>query len=402
MILNIWGVEENLETGAGKIYDDAWHLIATKERVAIIYTSKKGKMGLVVRNKNDLSLFLAYPRISSNSLLKKMLEPLFHEVTPSILLNIGSLIFSLYCLIRLRKLISKAKVIHTYNFWFAFLSVFFPSVSGKVVYTELGGEWMQIAQRRASFLIRFRYLYMARNTFKHIRRIIAQSELNRLAMIACGNDGSRIKVVRHGRSDPKVFHPTSPKKLSPFQVLYVGRIVPEKGLHILVEAANQLVNVRGYKDMIFVVVGPVGGFGYRGSTSYFEGVKLKIRRYGLMERFEFRNFVSLEDLIGLYSASSVYVLPSLQDALPFSVIEAMMCCSPVIGTKSGGMVEQIEDGKTGFLVEPGNALELADAIEYFLKQRGECNRMGVEARNRALALFSSDNFWLDLYSAIVE
>jgi glycosyltransferase involved in cell wall biosynthesis len=81
------------------------------------------------------------------------------------------------------------------------------------------------------------------------------------------------------------------------------------------------------------------------------------------------------------------VQPSLQDAYPSSVTEAQMCGTPVIGTKSGGMIEMIEDGVTGYLIPVNDAGKFAEKLEYLIKHPSECLEMGIRAHNRALQFF---------------
>ena len=399
MILNIWGIEEkSLTTGAANIIWRAWNNISKVEKVIIILSGDKLK---VRRQGNEMIILcLKYPRPSRYKWLQRCLTLVFKEIAPQVLLNLDSIIFSISCLIKLWRIIKYSRCIHTYQFWFALFSVFFPSLRKKLIYTELGGEWIEIVKYKVPFIIRFRYLCLARWAFKYIRRVIVQSEINKLMMKLCNVDISRIKVVRHARGDPKMFKPIKEKSESPFKVLYVGRIVPQKGLHILVEAGKILVKDKGYTDIKFIIVGPIGGFGLNSTSEYFNKVKSTIYRYGLNRYFIFKYFVDLNELISLYSSSNIYVLPSFQDAMPSSVVEAMMCGTPVIGTKSGGMMEQIKHGITGFLVEPGDVVGLVNFIEYFLRNRGECIRMGYEARKRAIKLFSIDHFWFELYQAI--
>jgi len=82
------------------------------------------------------------------------------------------------------------------------------------------------------------------------------------------------------------------------------------------------------------------------------------------------------------------------------VIEAMSCGLPVVSTKSGGITELVEDGKTGFLVERGDAQMLADAILRLLKNEALRELMGQAGRARVLECFTWDKItddFLTLY-----
>jgi glycosyltransferase involved in cell wall biosynthesis len=92
-----------------------------------------------------------------------------------------------------------------------------------------------------------------------------------------------------------------------------------------------------------------------------------------------------KELALAYSASDLFVLPSLQDNFPNTALEAMACGVPVVGTRVGGIPEIVRDGCTGRLVEQGDAAALAGAIEELLtnaewraEMAGNCRRVALE------------------------
>ncbi len=87
--------------------------------------------------------------------------------------------------------------------------------------------------------------------------------------------------------------------------------------------------------------------------------------YGIGEGFNIHemNFISdTSTLVKLYNAADTFVLPSLQDNLPNTVVESQACGTPVVGFRIGGVPEMVEHGKTGFLAEAKNSLSLANGI----------------------------------------
>lgn len=85
-----------------------------------------------------------------------------------------------------------------------------------------------------------------------------------------------------------------------------------------------------------------------------------------------------------YSAADLFVIPSLQDNLPNTVLEAMACGTPVIGFDVGGIREMVRPGVTGTLVEPGDVGGLCDAMGALLKDPATRHRMSQQARAIAL------------------
>lgn len=100
--------------------------------------------------------------------------------------------------------------------------------------------------------------------------------------------------------------------------------------------------------------------------------------------------VSLANLPQLLSAADVYVLPTLADNLPYSVLEAMGCAVPIVATNVGGIPEQVLQGETGLLVPPGQPDQLAEAIISTLSDPEKAKAMAAGGRRRAEALFGME------------
>jgi glycosyltransferase involved in cell wall biosynthesis len=105
-----------------------------------------------------------------------------------------------------------------------------------------------------------------------------------------------------------------------------------------------------------------------------------------------------------YSAADVYVLPTRGDNFPYTVLEAMACECPVIASDVGGVSEQVEHGKTGYLFPLGDRPQLARALETLLGDPGRCREFGAQARRRVETLFSLPRFaarHFDLYHSVL-
>ncbi|MDA8338472.1 MAG: glycosyltransferase, partial [Nitrospiraceae bacterium] len=87
-----------------------------------------------------------------------------------------------------------------------------------------------------------------------------------------------------------------------------------------------------------------------------------------------------KDIPNILKSINVFVLPTLQEALGTSFIEAMSMEKPVVGTNVGGVSEVIKDGVNGYLVEPNNPHELADAIIKILCDKEKARAMGMEGK----------------------
>jgi glycosyltransferase involved in cell wall biosynthesis len=106
----------------------------------------------------------------------------------------------------------------------------------------------------------------------------------------------------------------------------------------------------------------------------------------------------------IYSAADLFLISSLEDNQPNTVLEAMACGTPVVGFKAGGIPEMVEEGKTGLLAPRGNVTELARAIEFLLDHEQERLEMAARARKRVEDFFARDRQvqnYLNLYSRLV-
>ena len=87
-----------------------------------------------------------------------------------------------------------------------------------------------------------------------------------------------------------------------------------------------------------------------------------IEEMDLVDQFELMGFVSQDKVAELLYQADCYVQPSLQEGIPVAIMEALATGLPVVATNLAGIPELVENGVTGYLVEPANAGELANAI----------------------------------------
>lgn len=92
-------------------------------------------------------------------------------------------------------------------------------------------------------------------------------------------------------------------------------------------------------------------------------------------------------LAAIYTSADLFVLPSLQDNLPNTAIEAMACGTPVVGFDSGGLCDIVDSGVTGRLVPAGNVSALADIINTMLRDRATLKGMRAVCRKNAVDMF---------------
>ncbi len=188
-------------------------------------------------------------------------------------------------------------------------------------------------------------------------------------------------------------------------ILFVGRIVPYKGVEYLVKAADIVVNDFGYRDVLFLLVGPLAEHGMDKVqyADYIARIFSFIKNSGLEANIKLTGAVSYNDLPSFFAACDIFVLPSLAETFGLVVSQAMASAKPVIGTRIAGIMDQIKDGWNGYLVEPANEHQLAEKIKYLIDHPEQRRRMGLNGRK-----FAEDEFdWsrvteqtLDVYQSI--
>lgn len=166
------------------------------------------------------------------------------------------------------------------------------------------------------------------------------------------------------------------------RLLFVGRIVPLKQLHHLVQAL-QIIKVR-FPDTTLRVAGGAS------DSKYQQSVKEWARRLGVDADVQFLGSLSQEELLEEYRRCALLVLPSAQENSPMVIQEAMAVGKPVVATRVGGVPYLVDDGQTGFLVESGDIDELAEKILSILSNDGLRSKMGKLAKEKANLNFRSE------------
>ncbi|MFC1525517.1 glycosyltransferase [Candidatus Latescibacterota bacterium] len=194
-------------------------------------------------------------------------------------------------------------------------------------------------------------------------------------LVASGVDRGRIHVVPNGvdarfcPGDRLAARRSLGLPEGAFLALFVGLLVPVKGVDLLVDAFR-----RGLpEDARCVLVGD-------GS------LELQLRHManerGIGERIVFAGRRPSGEIPAWMQAADVLVLPSLSEGRPNVVLEAQSCGIPVIATRVGGTPELISEGETGILIEPGDVEMLGHAIQRLAADPALRERMGIAARRR--------------------
>jgi glycosyltransferase involved in cell wall biosynthesis len=194
--------------------------------------------------------------------------------------------------------------------------------------------------------------------------------------------GAKAVTIPFGATvEPRDFPEVERAPGSPFELLFVGRLVERKGVHVLLDALTRL---EGREARLRVV----------GDGPEREPLRERAEGLGVAERVVFTGFVSPEELAARFAACDAFVLPAVIDAkgdtegLGVVLLEAMSYRKPVIASAAGGIVDIVRDGRNGLLVPPGEPEALAGAIRALMDDPERARHLGARGREDVAAGFS--------------
>jgi len=221
---------------------------------------------------------------------------------------------------------------------------------------------------------------------------------------------TNVQLVYHG-IDTALFSPDN--KISPWVeklgiqnrpvIIHPARMLPWKGVLDSVRAMDSVR--KEFPDAVLIITDTDEIIDWIGELKgYREEVLETIRNLGLEQNVITQPFPYLE-LPGVYNHCDIVVYPTIGEE-PFGLVpvEAMACEKPVIVTKSGGLVESVIDGETGYIINKGDVEALADRIRYLLRNKSKAERLGRAGRARALNHFSRGRMarqMIDIYGKAI-
>jgi len=228
------------------------------------------------------------------------------------------------------------------------------------------------------------YEWLDRRVLSRFDRVVVVNDAPAVKRLLSGVKRSRLKVVYNGVPEVEDNQEARPDdgfiqrflENDSFVLGSIGRLSPEKGQRFLLSAVEQLV--RGGHDVRLVVFG---------EGPERDALGKQVERLRLQERVLLPGYCAhaTEYLPRL----NAFVLPSLTEGMPLTLLEAMRAGIPVIASRVGGIPQMIENGKSGLITEPGRADELAEAVEKLIRNQVLRASLASEARGRALTIFSS-------------
>ena len=279
--------------------------------------------------------------------------------------------------------------------YFPFAAVILVTLSRKLrkkmIYVEMIGEVkkrLKLGSIMKDTPLLFRFISPDLYLMRRVRKVVMQNDEVRAELVSAGKiEPEKVTAISLG-VDTSEFYPDinidnvkeryGLSDKTTVTILFASEIVPRKGVEYLVRAADIIVNQLNYKEVLFLLKGKAY------EKEYLERIRKLIEEYKLEENVKMiLGYIPLEDVKRLYVACDIYVLPSLEEPCPTSLLEPLACGKPLVGTNVGGIVTMIKNGWNGFLVEPANEKQLAEKIKYLIDHPEKWGEMGKNSRRLA-------------------
>ncbi|EWH21431.1 glycosyltransferase family 4 protein [Bacillus haynesii] len=254
----------------------------------------------------------------------------------------------------------------------------------KVLVTSIHGSVAYEIRDQLNNIHRSSTSYIAKEYFDHLEQtgamsaetvIVANNWLKDILTEEFAVPDGKIHVSQYGydidgflaRMNTKTADtPETDKKV----ILFTSRMIGNKGIHHLVEALAQLKDTRN--DWVCWMAG---------EGEKLAGLKIQSEQLGLADDVVFLK--NREDVPYLLSLADIYVLPSLLDNQPLSLIEAQIAGVPAVVSDAGGLPEMVKHEETGLIVPKGDAAAMSKSLERLLEDDDFRNKLGMNAKEFA-------------------
>jgi glycosyltransferase involved in cell wall biosynthesis len=292
----------------------------------------------------------------------------------------------------LRNIIKSKKIdiIHANSLWTLNFSVAaccfskLPIICSVHAYPRIH-SWLKM-----SFMKLFKWILSNRVLEYHV-----VSESLRFEMLKFGFPASKLMTICNGvdwnKFDPKLhgknFRNAHNIPIDAIVVGFVGRIHPGKGTGIFVDAAIEVLEK--YPSVHFCIVGDE----YKTPLEDLRFKESLINKINSCRKQESFHFLGTQDHVEeVIAALDILTLPSDEETFGLSILEGMAMGKAVIGSRTGGLIELIDDGRNGILIPPKDSQSLANAMMDLIQNEDKRLRLGSAAFDRATCNYSIDKF----------
>ena len=244
---------------------------------------------------------------------------------------------------------------------------------------------------------------LIRSHLSHVDSFVAVSDYYAAYMTQyLGIPGAKMQVVPLGVNTGRFVPTGSSGGEAPFTLGYLGRIAPEKGLHLLVHAYRNL-RERGALEGCRI---ELAGYLDQEHLPYWQSIEREVETWGLAEEIHYRGELDLDAKTSFLQALDLFVAPVVyDDPKGISLIESMACGVPVVAPRRGSFTELLERTGGGVLLKSGSAEVLEQVLCDLIGDRDRLSVLGRSASEGIRDRYSIDHMTaraLDVYEHLVR
>jgi glycosyltransferase involved in cell wall biosynthesis len=238
-----------------------------------------------------------------------------------------------------------------------------------------------------------------RPVIEEAARLVVPSRDMAEDLVALGADERRIEVLPWG-IDTQRFQPVARNANGRVRIATACRFTEKKGVHVLIDAFARMLRAGVDAELTLAGSGPLA------SQYARQAAELRVE-----DRVRFPGFVSATELPRFLATQDVFVLASVtaadgdKEGTPTVLMEAQAMGLPVVATRHGGIVDVVQEGNGGYLVDEGDADALGERLVHLARHRDEWSRLGERGREFILANFDAarqNRRREDLYDRVVR
>ncbi len=177
-------------------------------------------------------------------------------------------------------------------------------------------------------------------------------------------------------------------------ILFAGQVIPRKGVHDLLAAFAELAT--RYPEWSVEIVGPYL------SDEYAQQLAQIIASNNLQPRVQFSPILTGEALYRRYRASSIYCMPTHHEGMPTTILEAMYFGGAIVSSNVGFISHQLDDGRCGLLIEPGNVDALREKLDQLMASEELRLHSMQAARARMVNTFTWEQYFEEVENACLR
>jgi glycosyltransferase involved in cell wall biosynthesis len=239
--------------------------------------------------------------------------------------------------------------------------------------------------------------YINKLALKWCDKIIAVSEPVMYNLLEAGISKNAKKITTVLNGIPDKYRPETVQLNGACKTItLIGRIKPEKGIWFFLDTISLLPD-EIIKKSRFIIIGGTAP----GGEHFLEKLQQDIAQHPAKNNIEYHSFTP--DITNALNASDIIVVPSLmKDPFPTTILEGLSAGKPVVATNTGGSVQSVRDGETGFLIEPSDKIKFAECLKKLIESDSLRTKIGMQAREEFLEKFTLQIFETNFIKQVNE